>query len=160
MTPGGEQRPESKNCYRSWRETSRGQKLLVGFTFFNLFFWWDWCLNSGLWACRAGTLQFEPYLYSILLRLSWRWAFLNYLHRLASYHDPPISASQVSMITGMSHWHLLLWLFWRLGLVNYLPGLSSYHDPPDLSLLLARITGRSHWQLCWIYSLLYSSTSV
>jgi hypothetical protein len=38
----------------------------------NLFFWWDWGLNSGLHACKGGTLLLEPHLQSILLWLFWR----------------------------------------------------------------------------------------
>jgi hypothetical protein len=37
------------------------------------FFLWDWDLNSGLCAHKAGALPFETYLQSILLWLFWRW---------------------------------------------------------------------------------------
>jgi hypothetical protein len=29
---------------------------------FKKLFWWDWGLNSGLWACKAGALLLEPHL--------------------------------------------------------------------------------------------------
>jgi hypothetical protein len=38
----------------------------------HLFFWWDWGLNSGLCAGKAGALLLEPHLQSILLWLFWR----------------------------------------------------------------------------------------
>jgi hypothetical protein len=48
-------------------------------------FWWEWGLNSGLCACKAGTLLLEPHLQSTLL-----WLFLtNSLLGLASNHNPP-----------------------------------------------------------------------
>jgi hypothetical protein len=42
------------------------------------FFWWDWSLNSGLSAYKAGVLSLKPYLQSILLWLFWTWS----LHEL------------------------------------------------------------------------------
>jgi hypothetical protein len=33
----------------------------LGF-FIYLFFWWDWGLNSGLCACKVGSLLLEPHL--------------------------------------------------------------------------------------------------
>jgi hypothetical protein len=32
-------------------------------------FWWDWGLNSGLWACKTGASQLKPHLQFILLWL-------------------------------------------------------------------------------------------
>jgi hypothetical protein len=66
-------------------------------------------LNSGLHACKAGTLLLEPHLQFILLWIFWGLA--NYLPRVASNSDPPnlnlpISTSQVASITCMSHQHL------------------------------------------------------
>jgi hypothetical protein len=46
-------------------------------------------LNSGVHACKAGTLQLEPHLQSILLWLLWNWGLLKYLLRLALNHHPP-----------------------------------------------------------------------
>jgi hypothetical protein len=66
-------------------------------------------LNSGLHTCKAVTLPLEPHLQSILLWLLWRWGLVNYLHRLASNHDPPDLTSQVDRITGVSHQHPIIW---------------------------------------------------
>jgi hypothetical protein len=48
---------------------------------------------------------FEAHLQSILGWLFWRWGLKNYLPRLAFNRDP-ISDSQVTRITGVTHWHL------------------------------------------------------
>jgi hypothetical protein len=50
---------------------------------------WDWDLNLGLQACKAGTLPLETHFQSILLWLVWRWGLLNYLPGLASNREPP-----------------------------------------------------------------------
>jgi hypothetical protein len=39
-----------------------------------------------------------------LLWLFQKWSLMYYLPGLASNLDPPISASQIARITGMSHW--------------------------------------------------------
>jgi hypothetical protein len=59
---------------------------LGGLTFFFLF--WVWDLNSGLHACKSGTLPFS-HTSSILLWLFWTWGLVNYLPRLALNHNPP-----------------------------------------------------------------------
>jgi hypothetical protein len=41
-------------------------------------------LSLGLWACKTGTLSFEPHLQPILLWLFWRWSLSNSLPRLSS----------------------------------------------------------------------------
>jgi hypothetical protein len=76
------------------------QWALFYFTFFCLFIWWDWGLNSGFHACKAGSPVLKPHLQSILLWLFWRWALENYFPGLASNWDPLISASQVLRIIG------------------------------------------------------------
>jgi hypothetical protein len=50
---------------------------------FFFFFWWDWSLNSGICAWKAGALPLEPHFQSILLWLFWRWGITKYLPRLA-----------------------------------------------------------------------------
>jgi hypothetical protein len=37
------------------------------------FFWWAWCLNSGLHAYNAGSLLLEPHLSPFLLWLFGGW---------------------------------------------------------------------------------------
>jgi hypothetical protein len=48
-----------------------------------------WGLNSGLCACKVGTLPLEPQLQSILLCLFWRWGLSNYLPGVAMNCDSP-----------------------------------------------------------------------
>jgi hypothetical protein len=74
------------------------------------FFWWEWGLNSGIHACKAGALPLKSHIQFILLRLFWRWGGLsNYLPRLALNREIlQISASQVPGITGVSHHAQLL----------------------------------------------------
>jgi hypothetical protein len=62
---------------------------------------------------------FEAHLQSILGWLFWRWGLKNYLPRLAFNRDP-ISDSQVTRITGVTHWHLARVLFY------YIP---PFHNP-------------------------------
>jgi hypothetical protein len=82
-------------------EDSRGE-----FTsyFFQLFFKWDWVLNSGLHICKASALLLEPHLQSLfsgyfrdrtLRTICLAWLQTTIL---------PISASQVARVTGVSHW--------------------------------------------------------
>jgi hypothetical protein len=66
-------------------------------------FWWDCSLNSGLHACKAGTLPLDAALQSILLWIFWRWGFVNYLLRLDSEQDTPDVGNQVARITGRTH---------------------------------------------------------
>jgi hypothetical protein len=55
--------------------------LVLFYCLFSLFlfsFWWDWGLQSGFSACKAGghktgALPLEPHLQSVLLWLFWRW---------------------------------------------------------------------------------------
>jgi hypothetical protein len=54
--------------------------------FFSL---WDWGLNSGLCACKAGALLLEPQPQTILVWLFWRWGLVIYLPGLASSCNPP-----------------------------------------------------------------------
>jgi hypothetical protein len=62
------------------------------------FFWWDWGLNSELWACKAGKHTFSPFccgysgdgvLWTICLDWPWTEIF-------------QISVSQVARIISMS----------------------------------------------------------
>jgi hypothetical protein len=70
--------------------------------------------RTGVWTCKAGTLQLEPYFQSISLghfedRVS-QTICLGYC--LCYYPGQPRTSilwtlsSQVARITGMSHWHL------------------------------------------------------
>jgi hypothetical protein len=43
------------------------------FFFFFFIFSCDWVMNSGLCACKADTVTFQPKLQSILLWLFWKW---------------------------------------------------------------------------------------
>jgi hypothetical protein len=64
-----------------------GISLRVCIWFF--FFWCYWGLNSGLHACKKGTLSLETHLQPILLWLLWRWGPEKYLPGLALNHQPP-----------------------------------------------------------------------
>jgi hypothetical protein len=55
-------------------------------------------------------LYLDPHLQFILCWLFWRWGLLNYLPELTFNLDPPISASQVARIKGMSC--LFKFVFW------------------------------------------------
>jgi hypothetical protein len=59
------------------------------FFFFFFFFLWDWSLNSGLSACKAGTLLLEPHLQSIFAVIILEMGLENYLLGLASNCSPP-----------------------------------------------------------------------
>jgi hypothetical protein len=72
----------------------------------NLFFWWEWDLNTGLWACKAGAIPLEPYLQSILPCLFWRWGLANYFPHWPQTSILLISPSRVARIMDMNHWHL------------------------------------------------------
>jgi hypothetical protein len=62
--------------------------------FFFFFLWWNWGLNAGLSAYKAGTLLLQPHRQeSILLWLFWRWGLRNYLPRLSSNLDLDLSLS-------------------------------------------------------------------
>jgi hypothetical protein len=62
-------------------------------------------LNSGLHACKAGTLPLEPHLQSILLWLFWRWGGVSQtICPCWPWTSIPLfSASQVARITGRSN---------------------------------------------------------
>jgi hypothetical protein len=61
----------------------------IDFFLFKKLFWKDWGLNSWLHSCKAGALQLEPHLQSILLWLFWSFSLMNSLPWLALNHDPP-----------------------------------------------------------------------
>jgi hypothetical protein len=63
----------------------------------------DWGLNSGLPAGKAGAVLFESPLQPTLLWLFWRWGW-GMSQELFAWADSilPISASQLSRITGMT----------------------------------------------------------
>jgi hypothetical protein len=68
------------------------------------FFWWDWCLNSGLHTCKQSTLHLEPHLQSILLWLFWRQG----LPELFDHSCPQLlilltSAIILARIIGVNH---------------------------------------------------------
>jgi hypothetical protein len=60
-------------------------------------------LNSGLHTGKAGALFLEPHLQSIWLWLFWRWVSWGISLSYPWTTSLPISASQVSRITGVSH---------------------------------------------------------
>jgi hypothetical protein len=73
-------------------------------TFSFLFLWWDWGLNSGLCACKAG-VAFEPHLPPVHLALI--ILGMGVLRTICSGWPRglifPISASQVASITDVHH---------------------------------------------------------
>jgi hypothetical protein len=59
-------RPQKKKTDKwDWRVIKNlPMKKSLGFTaefYPTFFFWWDWGLNSGLWAWKAGTLLLKPH---------------------------------------------------------------------------------------------------
>jgi hypothetical protein len=55
------------------------------------FFWWDWGLNLGFDACKAGTVPLEPHLQSSPF-FSGDFGdgdLAKFLHQLVSNHDLP-----------------------------------------------------------------------
>jgi hypothetical protein len=64
------------------------QTARTSFFFFFFFFWGAWSLNSGVHACKASTLQQEPYFQDILLVFLEKGGGLpNYLPGLVSNCD-------------------------------------------------------------------------
>jgi hypothetical protein len=57
--------------------------LFLFFLSFFMYFHVGLGLNSGLLPYKAGTLPFEPHLWSMLLWLFWKWGIENYLPSLA-----------------------------------------------------------------------------
>jgi hypothetical protein len=64
---------------------------VLSFVFLCFFFWWDWSLNSGLWACKAGILPLEPQLQSctVLSRVMfWNFFVFAFLHSGSALKQP------------------------------------------------------------------------
>jgi hypothetical protein len=76
----------------------------------------DWGFEPMLQICKAEALLLEPHLQSILLWLFWRCVLGTICPGWPWTVILPISASQVAMITGMSHQHLAHPVFLSQGL--------------------------------------------
>jgi hypothetical protein len=70
----------------------------------------SWGCVCGTWVWTQGFALAKYALYCLSHTSStfyygyfWRWGLVNYLPGLALHLDPPISASQVARITGVSH---------------------------------------------------------
>jgi hypothetical protein len=80
---------------------------------FFLFFGWDLSLNSGLCTCKAGALLLKPHLHPF-----WSSYFGSGVSQTICLGWPgtvilPISASQITRITGMSHLAPSLGCWWE-----------------------------------------------
>jgi hypothetical protein len=87
---------------------------VVIFYFSDFFSWWDWGLNSQLDDCKAGSLFLEPHLQPRSDYFGSE-AHMNYLPRLASYHNP--LHLQLTRIIGVSLEYLSA--YWIIFKKNY-----------------------------------------